>query len=74
MFYHLKTNHCISYWSTAIVNTITQYSYETTYITTHDSESQGQEEITIMLETKIMQPLSELFTRKTVHKLSFEAS
>ena len=37
---------------------------------THDSESQGQEDAAIMRETKIMQPLSELFTRKTAKTIT----
>ena len=38
------------------------------YIKTHDSESRGQEETAIIRETKNTRPLSELFTRKSVHK------
>ena len=38
-------------------------------IKTHDSESPGQE-AAIICETKIMQPLSELFTRKTAKKIT----
>ena len=38
-------------------------------IKTHDSELQGQEEAAIIRETKITQPLSELFTRKTTKKI-----
>ena len=34
------------------------------------SESQGQEEVAIIHETKITQPLSELFTRKSAKKLA----
>ena len=41
-----------------------------TGIKTHDSESQGQEEAAIIRETKNTQPLSELFTRKTVQKIA----
>ena len=37
-------------------------------IKTHDSESRGQEETAIIRETKNTRPLSELFTRKSVHK------
>ena len=40
----------------------------TAYIKTHDSESRGQEETAIIRETKNTRPLSELFTRKSVHK------
>ena len=40
------------------------------YIKTHDSESRGQEEAAIIRETKITQPLSELFTRKTANKIA----
>ena len=40
------------------------------YIKTHDSESRGQEEIAIIRETKNTRPLSELFTRKSVKKLT----
>ena len=39
-------------------------------IKTHDSESRGQEEIAIIRETKNTRPLSELFTRKSVKKLT----
>ena len=39
-------------------------------IKTHDSESRGLEEAAIICETKIMQPLSELFTRKTAKKIA----
>ena len=39
-------------------------------IKTHDSESRGQEETAIICETKNTWPLSELFTRKSVKKLS----
>ena len=39
-----------------------------TLIKTHDSESRGQEETAIIRETKNTRPLSELFTRKSVHK------
>ena len=39
-------------------------------IKTHDSESRGQEEAAIIRETKIMRPLSELFTRKTAKKIA----
>ena len=38
-------------------------------IKTHDSESRGQE-AAIIRETKIMRPLSELFTRKTTNKIA----
>ena len=38
------------------------------YIKTHDSESRGQEETALIREAKSTRPLSELFTRKTVHK------
>ena len=41
-----------------------------THIKTHDSESRGQEEAAIIRETKIMQPLSELLTRKTAKKIA----
>ena len=41
-----------------------------TYIKTHDSESRGQEETAIIRETKNTRPLSELFTRKSVKKLT----
>ena len=37
-------------------------------IKTHDSESRGQGETAIIRETKNTRPLSELFTRKSVHK------
>ena len=37
-------------------------------IKTHDSESRGQEETAIIREAKNTRPLSELFTRKSVHK------
>ena len=40
------------------------------YIKTHDSESRGQEETAIIRETKNMRPLSELFTRKSVKKIT----
>ena len=40
------------------------------HIKTHDSESRGQEETAIIHETKNMQPLSELFTRKSIKKLT----
>ena len=40
------------------------------YIKTHDGESRGQEETAIIRETKNTQPLSELFTRKSVKKLT----
>ena len=40
------------------------------YIKTHDSESRGQEETAIIRETKNTRPLSELFTRKSVKKLT----
>ena len=40
------------------------------YIKTHDSESRGQEETAIVRETKNTRPLSELFTRKSVKKLT----
>ena len=39
-------------------------------IKTHDSESWGQGEAAIIHETKIMQPLSELFTRKPAKKIA----
>ena len=39
-------------------------------IKTHNSESRGQEEAAIIRETKYTQPLSELFTRKTVQKIA----
>ena len=39
-------------------------------IKTHDSESRGQEETAIIRETKNTRPLSELFTRKSVKKLT----
>ena len=39
------------------------------HIQTHDSELRGKEEAAIIRKTKIMQPLSELFTRKTANKL-----
>ena len=39
-------------------------------IKTHNNESQGQEEATIIRETKITQPLSELFKRKTAKKIA----
>ena len=39
-------------------------------IKTHDSESRGQEEAAIIRETKITQPLSELFRRKTAKKIA----
>ena len=39
-------------------------------IKTHDSQSRGQEEAAIIRETKITQPLSELFTRKTAKKIA----
>ena len=39
-------------------------------IKTHDSESRGQEETVIIRETKNTRPLSELFTRKSVKKLT----
>ena len=39
-------------------------------IKTHDSESRGQEEAAIIRETKNTRPLSELFTRKTVQKIT----
>ena len=39
-------------------------------IKTHDSESRGQEETAIIRETKNTRPLSELFTRKFVKKLT----
>ena len=39
------------------------------YIKTHDSESRGQE-TAIIRETKNTRPLSELFTRKSVKKLT----
>ena len=39
-------------------------------IKTHDSESRGQEETAIIRETKNTQPLSELFTRKSIKKLT----
>ena len=39
-------------------------------IKTHDSESRGQEETAIIRETKNTRPLSELFTRKSVMKLT----
>ena len=39
-------------------------------IKTHDSESQHQEETVIIRETKITQPLSELFTRKITNKIA----
>ena len=41
-------------------------------IKTHDSESRGQEETAIIRETKNTRPLSELFTRKSVHKTTNE--
>ena len=37
-------------------------------IKTHNSESRGQEETAIIRKTKNTRPLSELFTRKSVHK------
>ena len=40
------------------------------YIKTHDSESRGQEETAIIRETKNTRPLSELFTRKFVQKIT----
>ena len=40
------------------------------HIKTHDSESRGQEETAIIRETKNTRPLSELFTRKSVKKLT----
>ena len=40
-------------------------------IKTHDSESQGQEEAAKIRETKITQPLNELFTRKTANKIAY---
>ena len=39
-------------------------------IKTHDSESRGQEETAIIREIKNTRPLSELFTRKSVKKLT----
>ena len=39
-------------------------------IKTHDSESRGQEETAIIRETKNTRPLSELFTRKFVQKIT----
>ena len=39
-------------------------------IKSHDSESQGQEEAAIIRKTKVTQPLSELFTRKTTKKIA----
>ena len=39
-------------------------------IKTHDSELRGQEETAIIRETKNTRPLSELFTRKSVQKLT----
>ena len=39
-------------------------------IETHDSELRGQEEAAIIRETKITEPLSELFTRKTAKKIA----
>ena len=39
-------------------------------IKTHDSESRGQEEAAIICKTKIMRPLSKLFTRKTTKKIA----
>ena len=39
-------------------------------IKTHDSELRGQEETAIICETKIIRPLSELFTRKTAKKIT----
>ena len=41
-----------------------------TCIKTHDSESRGQEETAIIRETKNTRPLSELFTRKFVQKIT----
>ena len=39
-------------------------------INTHNSESRGEEKAAIICETKIMQLLSELFTRKTSKKIA----
>ena len=44
--------------------------YNLLCIKTHDSESRGQEETAIIRETKNTRPLSELFTRKSVKKLT----
>ena len=40
------------------------------YIKTHDIESQDQEETAIIRETKNTRPLSELFTGKSIKKLT----
>ena len=39
-------------------------------IKTHNSELRSQEEAAIIRKTKITQPLSELFTRKTAKKIA----
>ena len=39
-------------------------------IKTHDSELRGQEETAIICKTKNTQPLSELFTMKSIKKLT----
>ena len=44
--------------------------YQHKVIKTHDSELRGQEEAAIIRKTKIMWPLSELFTRKTAKKIA----
>ena len=46
------------------------YIYNWYIIKIHDSESRGQEEAAVIRETKIMPPLSELFTRKTANKIA----
>ena len=56
--------------SLRIVITIHNLTYRVGGIKTHDSESRGQEETAIIRETKNTRPLSELFTRKSVKKLT----